>query len=1058
MKIIDISVRNGTGVVVGMILVMMFGFVALDRIPIQLNPTVERPIISIRTNYPGAAPGEVETEVTQRQEQKLAAVESLRKIRSYSREGSANITLEFDWGVNKDVAIIDIVKRLESVRNLPDDVEESQIRALNSEEDRPVVRVTIQSDLPVTVVRDLLEDRVGPQLERVPGVGDVRWYGGSRREIQVQLDLVALDSRRVSISEVLEAVSRENQNTRGGKIEEGNSRVLVRTVGQYGSIDQIRRTVVKNTDEGIIRIEDIARVLDTFHEQEAYGRTMGKPAINMSISKKSGTNTLQVAEAVKAELDRINLELAPMGVQFWVNYDASDYIWDSIFGVRNNLMWGALFAVVVLFAFIRSAAATFTIALTIPLCLIGTFVLLAAFGRSINVISLAGLAFAAGMVVDNAVVVMENIFRHRSDYGVEAFKASRDASHEVWPAILASTLTTLAVFIPILFVREEAGQLFRDIAYSISFAVGLSMIAAVTVVPMLACRILRRVPAAAGAPNDPEKSAENPDPPRPKSKRTLDPTRLLGRAVRAAFLSLIGFGVRQKIARLAIVAVILGLFTASLALVPPAEYLPRSQSAMVFGNLNSPSGISLDGADRQLRKIEQYVLSLPDVYRTFFVCRRERSFFGIFFEKEKATAERADKLIADLEAYADEVLPSDVRFSVNRGSDFRWRSGGKGIGIDLSGPDLAVLSELSDELEERLTMMPEVKNVSSSFNRANPELHVVPDRERIADLGMTSRDIAIVVETLLEGTRASLYREGGKEYDLVVKARKGQIINPDKLRAVTINTLTGEDVRLDELASVEKRLGPVAIEHLEQERVIGLNVNFEENVPLQTFIRRVEEDVIAPFTAIMPPAYRIDLSGSADDLERTMEALGSSFIFALIIIYLLMAALFESFFYPLIIMFSVPLAMTGGFLGIWVTGSEFNVITMLGFVLLAGIVVNNGILLIDFALRRVREGMEIHQGVLEAVRVRMRPIFMTSATTVSGMLPLALGRSQGTELYSGLGSAVVGGMILSTVFTLILIPLLLATFLELRAWIMLRLGRNPLADVARHRRLAELDR
>ena len=321
MKIIDLSVKNGTAVVVGMILVVMFGFLALDRIPIQLNPTIEQPMITVSTPYPGAAPMEVESEVTLRIEQKLAAVENLRKLRSFSGEGSSRVVMEFDWGANKDIAVIDIVKRLESVRDLPEDVEESQILALDSEDNRHIVRMTAMSDLPYNEVRDLLDDRVGPQLERIDGVGDVRFYGGAPREIHVLLDLAALDSRHVSIAEVLQALSRENQNARGGKIEEGNTRMLVRTVSQYQSLDEIRRTVVKRSDEGIIRVEDIADVEDGFADPNAYGRTMGQAAINVGISKKSGANTLEVTDLVKAEIVRLNKELEPIGIEFWINYD-----------------------------------------------------------------------------------------------------------------------------------------------------------------------------------------------------------------------------------------------------------------------------------------------------------------------------------------------------------------------------------------------------------------------------------------------------------------------------------------------------------------------------------------------------------------------------------------------------------------------------------------------------------------------------------------------------------------------------------------------------------------
>lgn len=1040
MKIIDLSVKNGTGVVVGMIMVVLFGVLALRRIPIQLNPTIDRPIITVETSYPGAAPLEVESEVTIRLEQKLAAVEDLRRMRSTSSEGRSSITLEFEWGTDRDIAIIDIVKRLETVRNLPDDVDPPQIRAVNSDEREAIIRMNLASQtMSQNERRELMEDRIAPQFERVPGVGAVRLYGGSHREIQVLLDLASLESRHVTIDEVLQAISRENQNVRGGKIEEGDSRMLVRTVGQYASLDEIRRTVIKNTDEGIIRVSDIAEVVDAFAESDAIVRIDGRESISIAISKKSGANTLKVTDLVTREVHKINEDIAPLGVELLLNQDSSEYIWDSIKNVSKNLMIGSLFAIIVLFLFFRSAAPTFAVALTIPVCLIGTFVLLAAFGRSVNVISLAGLAFAAGMVVDNAVVVMENIFRHRNELGLDRYASARNATSEVWAPILASTLTTLAVFIPVLFVQEEAGQLFRDIAYSISFAVGLSMIAAITIVPMIASRLMGPVK---------KRGEDSQDANGASAKPARDPFVMLANAVRRPLLALTQRGIHNRGIRVVIIAAIFGIFFLSLGIVPPAEYLPQSKSMMNFGRMSSPSGTSLEGTDRQLAKMEEWVLADPKLHKTFFVARSNMGFFGMIYNRREVSSEYVEERLKGAQEHAAAVLPSDFRMSIFRRSDFGWGSGGKNVTIDISGRDLAVLQRVSDEIEGQMRAMPEVLSVFSSFELANPELQVTPDRERLADLGMTTRDLATVVETLLEGTRASIYRDGGKEIDLIVKARKGQILHPAALSACMISTPSGRDVRLGEIARVEKGLGPVRVQHLEQERVISLNVMIGEDVALQSFIASTREDIIEPAQAKLPPAYSIAMSGTADDLSRTLVALGSSFILALIIIYLLMAALFESFVYPLIIMLSVPLAMTGAFVGVAVTGSEFNVITMLGLVLLAGIVVNNAILLIDFSLRSLREGLPIPDAILRAVNVRLRPIFMTTLTTVLGMLPLASGLGVGAELYSGLGAAVVGGLIFSTIFTLILVPLMLASVLEAQAWFWGRLGRSdPFAQI-----------
>ena len=1011
-----------------MIMVILFGLAALQRIPVQLNPTMDRPQISVYTDYPGAAALEVESEVTLRQEQRLATVQHLRRIRSESEEGQAEIHLEFEWGVDKDAAVIDINTKLASVRELPEETEKPVIYASDSEEYTSVVRMTVLSDWPVNMVREIMEESIGPRLERIEGVGRVRWYGGSRRQIQVLLDLTAMDSREITINEVRESLRRENQNRRGGDLEDGASRLVVRTLGQYTNLEQIRRTVVKKGDDGVVRIEDIAEVVDGFEEPESVGGTMGKPAVSVSIAKVSGANTIAVTRRVRAEAQRINDEYEATGLELWINYDASSYIWDSISRVTRNLVIGAISATIVLFLFLRSIVSTLTIAVTIPLCLIGTFVLLAAFGRSVNVISLAGLAFAAGMVVDNAVVVMENIFRHSREHATDSRKTAVVATTEVWAPIVAASLTTLVVFVPVLFIREQAGQLFRDIAFSISFAVVLSMLGSITVIPMLASRLLR----ARGDSKGKEMGVH-------RLGRLGAGLDLAGMRVSQWFVRCVRFGLRSIPGRLLVFGVVALAFLGGLQLIPPAEYLPQSKSANVFGRVTNPAGMSLEGARDQLSKVEDFVLSEVDhLYRMFSYARHSSSFFGFYLDPDHATAENADREMEKLEAFAKTSLPSDFRFSVYRVSDFGWRFEGKSIELELMGPDLEILRRMSESLEDSLRRLPEVKEVFSSFLLANPELQVIPDRERLADLGLNSSDLAMSVETLVEGTRASYYREGGREYEILLKAREGQILHADAVRDLLLAVPGGDPVRLNEVASVRKELGPSSVDHINKERSITLKISIHEGVPLQSFIETARREVLEPFRdsiqevyRVPPSAYQATLGGTADDLERTMNALSRSFLFAVLISYLLMAALFQSFAFPLIILFSLPLALTGGFVGIWISGAEFNVITMLGFVLLAGIVVNNAILLVDFTLRSVRKGMAFHEAALMAVNVRIRPIFMTSLTTMLGMLPLALGRGVGTELYSGLGIAVVGGMALSTLFTLVLIPLVLVSALEL---------------------------
>ncbi len=1069
MKIISGSLRNATAVWVGIILTLLFGWLAFRSIPIQLNPTIETPYITVETSYPGASANEIEQELTRRQEERLAAVENLREMRSTSREGRSEITMKFDWGVDKDLRGLDVLKKLNMVRDKPLDAEEPQILFVNRREEETIMFVNMRVDpalgLSVDQLFELVDDGIRPMIERVEGVSYVRIFGGAEREIQVLIDPEKMAARGIPLGQVARVLARENRNVRGGDIETGHSRLIVRTPAQFSNLEQIRQTVIAQGADGPVRVSDVGEVVDSFKKRQVMARADGITTVFMAVVKQSGANTLEVATQVKAKIEEINRDLESRGMLIHIAHDDSDYIWDSINRVRDSLLLGALLAIGVLWIFLRSVSSTAILGLTIPVCMIGTFVLLAAFGRSINVISLAGLAFASGLIVDNGIVVIENIYRHRAELGKTILMAAYDGAREVWAPVVAATLTTLAVFLPILFIQEESGQLFRDIAYSISFAVGLSMISSITIVPMLASRMMGRLAVRTGSRPAAEPIEPGGGPLRRWAgrlalviHRVIDPVfDLVARMVVGAFSGLVELGLRSRLVLSMIIVVILGVFLFSLQLVPPAEYLPMGNRNRINVRFTLPAGMSLDGAAELISVMEQRVLQTEGLERAFVVMRAQGPFIGVALKRDRATKENIQRVVGELRAFAAEHFPApDVVAIVSQSSVFGGGSG-KRIDVDIRGPDLRRLEELSNTVNDRLRAIPGVMGVRPSLDMGNPELQVIPDRERLADLGINAADIAEAVEILVEGRRTSLYRMGGKEYDLTLKAYEELIGGPEGLAAVTLALNDGRRIRLGDVARVETRLGPVSIEHLEQERSVTLQVNIEENVPLETVIATINEEVIAPLVATLPLSYSISLSGSADDLARTIRALSTSFLLALIIIYLLMSALFRSFFYPAIIMFSVPPAMTGAFLALYLSGAEFNVITMLGLILLAGVVVNNAILLVDVTLREVRAGRSHVAAIREAVRRRLRPIFMSSVTSVLGMAPLALGQGAGAELYKGLGVALVGGLCLSTVFTLLLIPMLLRVFLHLRDRLARGLGREDLTEVGTAKRLAELD-
>lgn len=1068
MILISASLKNGTAVVVGILLVILSGYLAFTRIPIQLNPTIDSPFITVETLYPGASALEVEQEITNRLEEKLAAVENLREMRSSSREGVSEVVLKFDWGINKDLAQLDVLQKINLAEELPEDAEEPQILTVNRREQSTVMWLFLKTDsLDVNQLRRLADDVIIPQIERVPDVETVRRFGGAEREIHVLVDLAAIAARDLALNDVARALARENRNVRGGNIDRGPSRLVVRTLGQYDNLEQIRETVVTNGPNGPVRIRDIGEVRDANEDLEVYVRVNGQPTISLGVVQRIGSNTLKIAEDVKKLLERMNESLASRGVEIKVSYDSSVYIWGAIDQLIRNLLVGAALATMILWFFLRSMTSTLIVGLTIPICMMATFVCLIVFGRSVNVVSLAGLAFAGGMIVDNGIVVVENIYRHRTELGKSILIAARDGAREVWAPIVASTLTTLAVFIPVLFIQERAGQLFRDMAYAIVFAVGLSAIAAITMVPMLCSRWLSRLPARVfvgqggkGGTEAEEDIRRGGFPPAVWLHKLIDPVLgAFGGAVGGLFLGVVRLGVRRLSFALAVIALVTLGFFWSLRLIPPAEYLPRGNENFILGMIKLPAGMSPEGSEELLTKMERKVLDIPELDRTFFVMLRDMPIFGVILQREAASKQRIQEIVADLNGYARSIYPFPdmipILFQIPVFG--RGQGSGKTVTLDLSGPDLRKLQELTNRCADRLRRLPGVLSVRPTLDLDNPELQVIPDRERLADLGMRASDVAETVETLVEGLTTSLYRDAGKEYDLVLKALDEQIRAPEDLASVMLSTPSGEKVRLVDVARVERRLGPVVVEHVEQERSSSIEITPLENFPLEQLVDEVKSEVVDPMLAELPLEYQIFLSGTADDLVRTLEALSFSFVLALIIIYLLMAALFRSFFYPFIIMFSVPLSMTGALLAISWTGAEFNVITMLGFILLAGVVVNNAILLVDVTLEQVRQGVSHGEAVIESVRRRIRPIFMTSITSVLGMLPLASGQGAGADLYNGLGVAVIGGLTLSTLFTLVLIPILLKVFMQLRDNLAVWIGRAELTEAGTARRLAELD-
>jgi len=1047
-KIVSSAVRFPVSTAVGVIFIVLFGALSLFRIPVQLTPSVDEPRITVRTAWPGASPMEIEREIIDEQEEQLKSLEGLLRMESSSSDSVGSIGLTFPVGTDIDSALLRVSNRLQQVRAYPEDADKPVITSVGLDEGAiawfilsPLDGGVFEGD--ISTLHDFVDDQIKPQFERVPGVGQSNFFGGRERELQVIVEPATLAAHRLSFNQLGAALERENRNFSAGDFAEGKRRYIVRTVGEYGAPEDVANIVVAVRDGVPVYLRDVGEVVLGHRKPRARVFMQGQQVMAINAIRQPGSNVLEVMLGLKATAARLNSELLHhRGLQLTQAYDETEYVAGAISLVKQSLVVGGLLAVGILFLYLRSGSSTLVIAVAIPISIVGTFGLMYAFGRSLNVISLAGMAFAVGMVVDNAIVVLENIYRH-CQMGKPRLKAAHDGTIEVWGAVLASTLTTIAVFVPIVFMREEAGQLFGDIALAISCAVALSLVVSITVIPSLSARILEL----GGGASEPGQGGQG----------ALDRrARSVGRWVGGAVHWITGSTRRRLVVVVGLTAVAV---VSSALLMPSTEYLPVGNNNFLFGVMLPPPGYNLDEVAAMRETFDQALAPLwrseegsPEAAAQpggglkgyFYVALTDRAFMGV----RARDPQRVRELIPTLRELRDR-LPGAF-LVVNQASIFqRGFDEGRNIDIEVSGPDLGELITLGGEIFGQVQeLMPDSQGRPiPGLDLDNPEVRVVTHRQRAAELGLSNRELGFAVSALVDGAKASDYMHEGKEIDLRVMAGQSFAHRTHLLEQMPIATPLGRLVTLGSVAEISQVNGPMRIDHRERQRAITLRITPEEDRPLEAAMALIRDEILEPLRAQgkLGGLYQASLAGSADKLSKTGDTLRWSFVLALVITYLLMAALFESFLYPFVIMFSVPLAALGGFLGLATmnlfTYQPLDVLTMLGFIILVGTVVNNAILIVHQSLNHLRnEGMEPREAIREAVNNRIRPIFMSVSTSVFGMLPLILFPGAGSELYRGLGSVVVGGLAVSTVFTLFLVPALFSLLLDARVALARRAG------------------
>lgn len=1027
MNAVEFAIKKPVVIFVGIILILLFGLIGLFGMPYQLTPTVTEPEITVDTMWTGATPYEVERDVIEEQEKVLKGINGLTEMSSESSNNRGRITLKFEVGTDIDNALLRVSNKMNEVPNYPAGVDKPIISSTGSSAN-PVIWMMLKT-LPgnpdsIDHYRTYFEEEVRQDIERVDGVAALFIFGGTENEMQVVVDPEKLAAHRLTLADLTRVLQGENANISAGNMDLGRREIRIRTVGQYNSPEEIGNVVISSTGQRRITVGDVATVRPGYEKPVAAMIHNGENGIVCGVQPETGVNVLTLTDEVEKVVKELNAgQLKAQGLELDWSYDQRPYINGSIDLVKQNIMIGGLLAMIVLITFLQSFSSTIIVGAAIPISVIGTFIFMSALGRNLNVVSLAGISFAVGMLVDNAIVVLENIDRHMS-MGKSVYRACLDGANEVWGAVVASTATTVAVFLPVVFIEEEAGQLFKDIAIAVTCAISLSLFISVLVIPMLSNLVFRLLKV------------------RKSEKRSLV-TRFGGRIINGV-MSVVGLALRNAFTRIATVTLLTSVsLLLAWSMFPKMEYLPQGNQNLVLTILIPPPGLSyeeradiggyLNDAMQPRIGVPEFEDGTPGIKDAFYIGHSDFMMQGVVSTQEQ----RAGELVPFFMGLGN-TIPGFYAVSFQTGIFQSDIGGGRVINVDLSGPSIEQLTGGGGALFGAIMgALPgsQVRPVPS-LELTFPEVRIKPDRDKLRAVGMSTSDFGQIVDMLMDGRKIDDYKaEGQKTIDLVVKADREDVKTPEELYQSLVVLPGGQSVPLSALASMERTTGITQIRHLERRRTITLQVTPPADIPMEQAMETIRNGLVPKLEQGPLKGIRVSMSGAADKLTQTRIALQDNFLLAVVITYLLMAALFGNFLYPFIILFTVPLAAAGGILGLklenwFVAPQPMDVLTMLGFVILIGIVVNNAILIVHQALNNIREhGMEPKPAVLESVRTRLRPIYMSACTSIFGMLPLAIAPGPGSELYRGLGSVVLGGLALSTVFTVFVIPSLLMFFI-----------------------------
>lgn len=1074
MKIIDISIRRRVTIAMFTLAVILFGFVSFLRLKINLLPELTYPTLTIRTEYPGAAPAEIENLISKPVEEALGVVKNVNRVSSISRSGQSDVVLEFEWGTNMDYAGLDVREKLD-ILELPLDIKRPTILRFDPSLD-PVMRFgfyrkTAPGDTAATgqaaastdgfdeddlkFLRRFAEEEIKKELETSPGVAAVKVSGGLEDEIQILVNQGRLAQLDLPIDRLTAQIGAENVNLSGGRLEEGTRQFLVRTLNQFQSIEEIKDIIISTKNDKPIYLRDVATVKHGYKEREAITRLNSIEAVEIALYKEGDANTVAVARAVKKKLSRIR-SILPEGYDLVMVYDQSIFITQAVNEVIRAAIIGGILAIIILYLFLQNFWATVIISLSIPVSVIATFNLMYGADLTLNIMSLGGIALGMGMLLDNSIVVLENIARHRKK-GKNVLEAARDGASEVGTAVIASTLTTVAVFLPLVFVKGISGQLFRDQALTVTFSLLASLVVAVTLIPMLASLQGR-------------KTEDSPAPilrePKTGTGRFFRRIRLflfnsvpvfIVRMIRVAvrFLSKNIMFIANPILRLfqksytelenryhalikwslfhkgRIIFISLVIFGLSLLLIPRlgVELIPQLSQGEFGIEFKLPPGTTLEKTASRMKEVQETATEIDGVRTTFSVAgsgnrmdanpeQGGENWGEINIVLQQGTSRSDEERTMDRLRKKLRTIP-DLQYKFFRPTLFTFKTP---VEIEVAGFELRYLRRISNEIARKLEASPRFADVKSTMRSGHPEIQIRFDRERAAMLGFAVYQLADRVVNNVRGDVATRYSWRDRKIDVLVRARETDRNSIEKIKQLVINPESARPVTLDAVADVVIATGPGEIRRIDQERValVSANLNYGD-------LGLAAEEINSIISRIpMPAEFSVRLAGQNREMSTSFRSLQFALLLAIFLVYLVMASQFESFLHPFVILFTIPLALIGAILGLWITGSTISVVVFIGLILLAGIVVNNAIILIDFINKLRESGMNKFDAIVEGSRARLRPILMTTLTTTLGLFPLAMGIGEGAELRAPMAITVIGGLTVSTLLTLVVIPVVYA--------------------------------